>query len=81
MSDIALYNTLRKISDVSDDEAKEAVSDVASLKEIATKADLKAEISRVDKTIAELNGKVSTMQWTIGLLFIMNVAILAKLFF
>ena len=81
MSDIALYNTLRKIPDVSDAEAKEAVSDVASLKEIATKADLKAEISRVDKTIAELNGKVSTMQWTIGLLFIMNVAIFAKLFF
>ena len=35
MSDIALYNALRKIPDVSDDEAKEAVADIASSKETA----------------------------------------------
>ncbi len=40
MSDIALYNTLRKIPGVSDDEAKEAVTDIASSKETATKADV-----------------------------------------
>ena len=40
MSDIALYNTLRKIDGVTDEEAKEAVTDVASSKEVATKADL-----------------------------------------
>ena len=40
MSDIALYNALRKIPDVSDYEAKEAVADIASSKETATKADV-----------------------------------------
>ena len=40
MFDIALYNTLRKIPGVSDDEAKEAVTDIASSKETATKADI-----------------------------------------
>ena len=40
MSDIALYNTLRKILGVSDDKAKEAVTDIASSKETATKADV-----------------------------------------
>ena len=35
MSETALYNTLRKILEVSDDEAKEAVADVASAKGIA----------------------------------------------
>ncbi len=40
MFEIALYNTLRKIPEVSDDEAKEAVADVASSKEVVTKADI-----------------------------------------
>ena len=53
MTEIALYNTLRKIPDVSDAEAKEAVGDIASSREVVTKADLKAEIVKVEKTIAE----------------------------
>ena len=40
MSEISLYNALRKIPELSDDEAKEAVADVASSKTVATKADL-----------------------------------------
>ncbi len=40
MTDIALYITLRKIPDVSDAEAKEAVAEVASSREMATKVDL-----------------------------------------
>ena len=51
MSDIALYNTLRKIPEVSDAEAKEAVAAVASSKDVATKMDiteLKAEIARLE---------------------------------
>ena len=46
MSEIALYNTLRKIPEVSAAEAKEAVADVASSKNVVTKidiAELKAE--------------------------------------
>ncbi len=40
MSQIALYDTLRKIDGVTDAEAKEAVADVANSKDVATKMDL-----------------------------------------
>ena len=53
MSEIALYNTLRKIPEVSEAEAKEAVADVANSKEVVTKAD----IAKVDKTITELKAE------------------------
>ena len=45
MSEIALHNTLRKIPEVSEAEAKEAVADIASSKEVATKADLKTSLA------------------------------------
>ncbi len=51
MSEIALYDTLRKINGVSDAEAKEAVADIASSKDVATKMDiseLKAEIAKLE---------------------------------
>ena len=48
MTEIALYDTLRKIPDVSDTEAKEAVADIANSKEVVTKADLKAEIANLE---------------------------------
>ena len=54
MTEIALYDALRKIPEVSDSEAKEAIADIASSKEMATKAD----IARVDKTIVELRGDI-----------------------
>ena len=40
MPKIALYNLLKRIPDVPDDEAKEAVADVASSKKVATKLDI-----------------------------------------
>ncbi len=51
MSEIALYNTLRKIPEVSDDEAKEAVAGVVSLKDVATKKDLAELETRLTKLI------------------------------
>lgn len=80
MSEIALYNTLRKIPDVSDDEAKEAIADVASSKDVATKTDikeLKAETKAdvkdmATKTdIAELKAEMyrmnnRTVMWIVG---------------
>ncbi len=51
MSEIALYNTLRKILEVSDDEAKEAVAGVASLGDVATKKDLAELETRLTKLI------------------------------
>ena len=74
MTDIALYNTLRKIPEVSDDEAKEAVADIASSREVATKADIielkaetkvdikdmatKADIAEVKADIAEVKADI-----------------------
>ena len=57
MSDIALYNALRKIPEVSEAEAKEAVADVASSKEVATKSD----IVRVEAAIAKQDAKIERM--------------------
>lgn len=50
MSEIALYNALTKLG-LNPDEAKEAVTDVASSRNVATKADLaeiKAEIAKLE---------------------------------
>ena len=68
MSETALYNTLRKILEVSDDEAKEAVADVASAKDVATRADI-------------ARAELKYMRWVPSLLFILNVVVLVKLFF
>ena len=74
MSEIALYNTLRKIPDVSDNEAKEAVADVASSRDVAKKADIKDMATKTD--LAELetrliekiaDSKHSMIVWMIGI--------------
>ena len=54
MSNIALYNALRKIPKLSDEEVGEAVADVVSMKDVATKADLaNLEINITDKMAAQ----------------------------
>ena len=40
MSEITLYNTLRKIDGVTEAEAKEAVTEITSSKDVATKTDI-----------------------------------------
>ena len=77
MTSIALYEALKKISDLSDSEAKEAFTDIASSKDVATKTD----IVRVESIIAEMKTGFKYMRWILGLIFIMNAAILIKLFF
>ena len=69
MSDIALYNTLRKIDGVTDEEAKEAVTDVASSKEVATKADLKAGLAELETRLIEkiADAKHTMIMWMIGI--------------
>ena len=57
MSEIALYNTLRKIPEVSEAEAKEAVASVASSKEVATKADIARLEAATKADIAELKAE------------------------
>ena len=78
MSEIALYDTLRKIDGVSDAEAKEAVADVASNRDVATKADIielkaetktdikdmatKSDIAEVKTDIAELKADITELK-------------------
>ena len=50
MSEIALYNILKKIDGTTDEEIEKAVSDVARAKDVATKGDLaelKAEMYKL----------------------------------
>ena len=41
MSDITLYNLLKRIPDATNDEVEKAIAGVASSKEVATKSDIK----------------------------------------
>ena len=56
MTDIALYNILRKVDGVTDAEAKEAVTDIANSKDMATKADIKGMATKTD--LANLETRV-----------------------
>ena len=81
MSEIALYNTLRKIPGITDAEAKEAVADVASSKDVAKKADIKdmatkADIVELKTTIAELETRILRQQMVIAGLLLAGMALL-----
>ena len=58
MSGVALYNALRKIPELSDAEAKEAIADVASSREVATKGDLAELETRLIKQIYAVAGVI-----------------------
>ena len=66
MSEIALYNMLRKIPEVSDDEAKEAVADIANSKEVATKADLAQLETRLIEKMAEQETKLTKQMYAMA---------------
>ena len=89
MSEIALYNTLRKIPEVSDAEAKEAVAGIANSRDVATKADIaelkaetKADIAELKAEtkadITELKADNRAMKWMLGSLLVINVAIIVS---
>ena len=59
VSDIALYDLLRQLPGVSNEQAKEAVDDIAKKEEIATKLDI-AE-SKAD--IGKLETEFKYMRW------------------
>ena len=77
------------------DEAEQAVAGVVSSKEVATKTEIKdmatkadmkdvatkADIAKVNTEIEKLEIGLKYMQWVLGLIFVMDVAILIKLFF
>jgi len=83
MSEIALYDTLRKIPEVSDAEAKEAVADIASVKEMATKADIKdmatkVDIVKIEKIIAELEAKLTRQMYAAVGIILAGVGLMIK---
>ena len=86
MSEIALYDTLRKIPEVSDAEAKEAVSGVASSKDVATKTDIaelkaevKADIEEVKSDIREIRTELKYLRWLIVIVVSVAVGVIKYL--
>ena len=67
MSEIALYNLLKRIPDATDNEVEKAVDDVASSKDIATKAD-----------IVELEIKLTKQMYAIAGIIIAAVGLMIK---
>ena len=68
MSEIALYNLLKRIPDATVDEVEKAVADVASSKEVATKSDIKdmattKDISDLKAEIYKINNR--TIMWIV----------------
>ena len=53
MSDIALYNLFKRIPDATDDEVEKAIADVASTKEVTTKADLETGLAKLETRLIE----------------------------
>ena len=76
MSDIALYNALRKIPELSDAEAKEAVANIAASKEVVTKVDLAELETRLMGEMYRLNNR--TILWIIGVGVAILLAVLLK---
>ena len=66
MSEIALYDVLTKMG-ADPEEAKEAVSDVASSKEVASKTDIIRLESFVKETIAKQDARLTWRMVVIGL--------------
>ena len=54
MSTIALYQLLKRIPDVTDDEAKAAADSIAQTNKVVTKADLDAALSRLEARLTRL---------------------------
>ena len=78
MSGIALYNTLRKIPEVSEAEAKEAVVDITSSKEVATKADIAELKAETKADIAGLEIKLTKQMYAVAGIIIAAVGLMIK---
>ena len=76
MSDIALYNLLKRIPNSTDEEVEKAVADVAKSKEVVTKADLAELKSELLENIAD--AKQSMILWVAGVGILILRAVLLK---
>ena len=76
MSEIALYNALTKLG-LDHEAAKEAVADVASSKEVATKSD----IAEVKTDIAELETRLVKQIYAVaGIIIVVILAAIGLMF-
>ena len=80
MTEIALYDTLRKIPDVSDAEAKEAVADIANSKEVATKSDIKDMATKeyIKAEIANLETRLTNRIYAVAGVIIAAVGLMIR---
>ena len=77
MSDIALYNLLKRIPDATDEEIEKAVADFAVSKEVSTKADLANLETRVIEKVANLEAKLTRQMYAVGgVIIIVNTAVI-----
>lgn len=77
MSEIALYDALTKLG-LDPKEAKEAVVDVASSKDIATKADLANLESRVIEKMANLETRLARQTYAAVGIILAGVGLMIK---
>ena len=85
MSEIALYNALKKLG-LDHEAAKEAAVDVASSKDVATKSDIKematkSDIAEVKTDIAELETRLVKQIYAVaGIIIVANIAAVGLMF-
>ena len=78
MADIALYNLLRRIPDATDDEVERAVNDVASSREVATKADLANLETRIIEKMANLETRLTRQMYGAVGIILAGVGLMIK---
>ena len=79
MKSFKLYNVLKRIPGISDSEVQEAVKEVPSKDDVATKED----IARIETKIARIETKVEqtakqTIMWMFGLAIAIIIAVFLK---
>ena len=78
MTYIALYNILRKVDGVTDAEAKEAVTNIANSKEVATKSDIMSTKEYIKAEIAELETRLTGQMYAVAGIIIAAVGLMIK---
>ena len=79
MSEIALYEALKLIPNITDEQAKAAVVDVAKKEEVVTKDYLDARFARVEAVISNVRTELKYIRWFLGFLFATQLAIVGVL--
>ena len=87
MSEVALYEVLKQIPNITNEQAEKAVADVAKKEEVATKSDIKDMATKLDiaelKTelkadIKDLEAKLTNRMYSMTGLIIAAVALIVK---